>query len=147
MRSEPVAQTLRSVAASDLRVSTLADAGHKPRQKSDDTTPEFRQRIGYARVSTGDQDVARQVTELTSAGCSRVFTDEGVSGVKMARPGLSEALDFLRQGDTLVVNELSRLGRDTAGVLQLVQTSRSGMWACGSSDSASTRRLRPAASC
>lgn len=67
--------------------------------------------IGYARVSTKDQDPARQIKELEAAGCTRVFTDHGVSGTRTSRPQFDRMLDHLRPGDTLVVTELSRLGR------------------------------------
>src|SRR5512142_544437 len=58
--------------------------------------------IGYARVSTLDQTLALQHDALTQAGCERIFTDT-LSGSRTDRPGLDEALDFLRPGDTLVV--------------------------------------------
>lgn len=76
--------------------------------------------VGYARVSTAEQSLDRQITELEAAGCARLFTDEGKSGRNMHRPGLARALDFVREGDSLVVQELSRLGRHTQGVLQLI---------------------------
>src|SRR4051794_3623303 len=66
--------------------------------------------IGYARVSTTDQTLALQQDALTNAGCQRIFTDT-VSGAQTDRPGLSEALSHLREGDTLVVWKLDRLGR------------------------------------
>lgn len=66
--------------------------------------------LGYARVSTGDQDTALQVDSLKSAGCYRIFTDTA-SGSLETRPELSKVLDQLRPGDTLVVWRLDRLGR------------------------------------
>ncbi len=66
--------------------------------------------IGYARVSTQEQTLALQQDALTQAGCSRLFTDQ-ISGAKAERPGLDEALAFLRTGDVLVVWRLDRLGR------------------------------------
>ncbi len=66
--------------------------------------------IGYARVSTFDQTLALQQDALATAKCDRVFTDT-ISGAKSERPGLTEALDFLRAGDVLVVWRLDRLGR------------------------------------
>jgi DNA invertase Pin-like site-specific DNA recombinase len=66
--------------------------------------------IGYARVSTTDQTLALQQDALTKAGCERIFTDTA-SGAQTDRPGLSEALSHLREGDILVVWKLDRLGR------------------------------------
>jgi DNA invertase Pin-like site-specific DNA recombinase len=58
--------------------------------------------IGYARVSTGEQNLDLQTDALTQAGCEKIFSDE-MSGAKAERPGLQEALSFARTGDTLVV--------------------------------------------
>src|SRR5258708_26242339 len=66
--------------------------------------------IGYARVSTVDQNLALQRDALTAAGCERVFTDEGVSGSVTARRGLDGAFAALGPGDTLVGWKLDRLG-------------------------------------
>lgn len=76
--------------------------------------------VGYARVSTSDQEPARQVDELTAAGADRVFT-ETASGKRGAhRPEWAQCLDVLRAGDTLVCTELSRLGRNTSDLAQLL---------------------------
>jgi DNA invertase Pin-like site-specific DNA recombinase len=81
--------------------------------------------VGYARVSTGDQNIDLQTDALQAAGCARVFTDtDTASGSLAERPQLSAALDYLRDGDTLVVWRLDRLGRyirhliDTVVILQ-----------------------------
>ena len=66
--------------------------------------------IGYARVSTADQKLALQHDALVRAGCERTFDDQA-SGARADRPGLAEALAYLRAGDTLVVWKLDRLGR------------------------------------
>ncbi len=75
--------------------------------------------IGYARVSTLDQTLALQRDALANAGCERVFTDTA-SGSRSARPGLHEALDFARSGDTLVVWRLDRLGRSLRHLIDTV---------------------------
>jgi DNA invertase Pin-like site-specific DNA recombinase len=66
--------------------------------------------IGYARVSTDDQNLDLQRDALEKAGCEQIYTDR-VSGTKAERKGLTEALSHLRKGDTLVVWRLDRLGR------------------------------------
>src|SRR5262249_46432050 len=76
-------------------------------------------RIGYARVSTRDQNLELQLDALDNAGCKRIFTDK-LSGAQLERPGLSEALSHLREADTLVVWKLDRLGRSVKGLVDLV---------------------------
>jgi len=75
--------------------------------------------LGYARVSTGDQDVAGQTLRLTQAGAIRVFTDVR-SGRAMIRPGLDALLAYARPGDTLAVVRLDRLGRSLGELLATV---------------------------
>lgn len=74
--------------------------------------------IGYARVSTIDQELALQLDALQAAGCERVFTDRA-SGAKVSRAGLAEALAYARRGDSLVVWKLDRLGRSMKGLVDL----------------------------
>lgn len=78
-------------------------------------------KIGYARVSTFDQNLDLQTDALKQAGCKRVFTDHGVSGKKMARPGLDKALEHLRKGDSLVIWKLDRLGRSLNHLLEIIE--------------------------
>jgi DNA invertase Pin-like site-specific DNA recombinase len=66
--------------------------------------------IGYARVSTDEQNPDLQLSALKQAGCEEIYTDK-ISGTKATRPGLTEALSHLRAGDTFVVWRLDRLGR------------------------------------
>ena len=75
--------------------------------------------LGYARVSTADQDVAGQSLRLTQAGAIRVFSDVR-SGRSMDRPGLHELLAYARKGDTLAVVPLERLGRSLSELLATV---------------------------
>lgn len=75
--------------------------------------------IGYARVSTQDQNLELQTEALAKAGCKKVFEDK-VSGSRAERPGLAKARDVLREGDTLVVWKLDRLGRSVKHLVNLV---------------------------
>src|ERR1700760_4150041 len=75
--------------------------------------------IGYARVSTADQDPALQQDALAAAGCKKVFEDRA-SGARADRAGLQSALDYVREGDVLVVWKLDRLGRSLPHLIQTV---------------------------
>jgi DNA invertase Pin-like site-specific DNA recombinase len=75
--------------------------------------------LGYARVSTDDQDLALQLDALHSAGCTKIYRDTA-SGGKAERPGLMTALDHVRQGDTLVVWRLDRLGRSLSQLIAVM---------------------------
>ena len=75
--------------------------------------------IGYARVSTIDQNLDLQLDALKKLGCEKLFEDK-VSGSKTERPGLSRALEDLRSGDTLVVWKLDRLGRSLRNLIELI---------------------------
>jgi DNA invertase Pin-like site-specific DNA recombinase len=66
--------------------------------------------VGYARVSTSEQTLDLQKDALTSAGCTKIYTDTA-SGAQTDRPGLLEAISYVRAGDTLVVWKLDRMGR------------------------------------
>lgn len=76
--------------------------------------------IGYARVSTSDLKLHMQEDALKAAGCEELYTDIA-SGVKAARPGLSDALSHLRKSDILVVWKLDRLGRSLGNLIQIVK--------------------------
>jgi len=75
--------------------------------------------IGYARVSTQDQNLELQFDALTKAGCKKIFDDK-ISGSRAERPGLTKALEMLREDDTLVVWKLDRLGRSVKNLVNLV---------------------------
>jgi DNA invertase Pin-like site-specific DNA recombinase len=77
------------------------------------------QRIGYARVSTRQQDLALQLADLQRAGCERIFRDVG-SGTIRRRPQLDACLDYVRPGDTLVVWRLDRLGRSLHHLIDVI---------------------------
>lgn len=77
-------------------------------------------RIGYARVSTNDQDTSAQSAALKAAGCERIFREKA-SGGRWERPELHKLLDQLRKGDVLVVWKLDRLSRSLRDVLTLME--------------------------
>lgn len=81
--------------------------------------------VGYMRVSTAEQKTDGQRDALIAAGVKddarHLFEDQGVSGAKAERPGLTKCLDSLREGDTLVVAKLDRLGRSLGNLVQLFQ--------------------------
>ena len=76
--------------------------------------------IGYARVSTTDQNLGAQLQQLQAAGCDKVY-QEKASGAKVDRPELAAMLDYARQGDCIVVPKLDRIARSTKHLLQIVE--------------------------
>ena len=76
-------------------------------------------KIGYARVSTGLQNLDLQEDSLKKFGCEKIFTDH-MGGAKSNRPGLETAIEFVRSGDTLVVWRLDRLGRNMEDLITIV---------------------------
>jgi len=77
-------------------------------------------KIGYARVSTPDQNINLQVDALEGAGCKKIFRDKGISGLKRERSGLEKTLAELKEGDVLMVWKLDRLGRSLQDLIQIV---------------------------
>ncbi|MTH94585.1 recombinase family protein [Roseibium sp. RKSG952] len=77
-------------------------------------------RIGYARVSTADQDLEIQIDRLTSAGYEIIRSETGSGATRAGRSELDTIMQFLQAGDELVVLRLDRLGRSTRDVLNLV---------------------------
>ena len=76
-------------------------------------------KIGYARVSTRDQNLDLQLNALKKAGCKKIY-QEIISGVKLDRPVLNEALNNLRKGDVLIIWKLDRLGRSLKNLVDIV---------------------------
>ena len=79
--------------------------------------------IGYARVSTVDQNLALQRDALTEAGCGKIYTEQ-MSGAAADRPALHDALEFARSGDTLIVWKLDRLARSMKQLIETVEVLR-----------------------
>ncbi|AJY27246.1 hypothetical protein BTM_6112 (plasmid) [Burkholderia thailandensis 34] len=76
--------------------------------------------IGYARVSTDEQNIELQIDALERAGCDIILSDRGVSGAEFHRPGLDAALEKAMKGDTFVVWRLDRLGRSLGKLIDLI---------------------------
>ena len=75
--------------------------------------------IGYARVSTHEQNTTLQTDALKKAGCQKTFQDR-VSGAGNERPGFKAALEYVRKGDTLLVWRLDRLGRSSKNLIEII---------------------------
>lgn len=80
--------------------------------------------IGYARVSTEEQNLDLQLQGLEAAGCVKVFKDHGLSGEARERPGLASALARAKDGDVLVVWKLDRLGRSLPHLVEIIDALR-----------------------
>lgn len=78
-------------------------------------------KIGYARVSTKDQNLDLQLDELRKVGCDKIYKDFGVSGSKATRPELDKMLGDLRSGDVVVIWKIDRLGRSLKDLVTLVE--------------------------
>lgn len=76
--------------------------------------------IGYARVSTQDQNLNRQIDSLKAIGCEKIY-QEKITGTKKNRPELEKLLDNLRAGDIVIISELTRLSRSTKDLFELVE--------------------------
>jgi DNA invertase Pin-like site-specific DNA recombinase len=75
--------------------------------------------FGYTRVSKTDQNLDRQIDQLTKEKCERIFKDK-ITGMKVDRPELNKLLEQLRSGDTIIVTELARFGRSVKDLLFLI---------------------------
>jgi len=81
-------------------------------------------KIGYARVSTEEQNLNLQLDALNDAGCGRIFMDEGITGASPKRKGLEDALNSLQAGDILMVWKLDRLGRSLQDLISIIDDLR-----------------------
>lgn len=77
-------------------------------------------KLGYARVSTVDQNLEKQIQQLTKEGCERIYKEK-ITGTKIDRPELDRLLDHLREGDTIIVTELTRISRTTKDLFKIVE--------------------------
>lgn len=77
-------------------------------------------KVGYVRISTQEQSDDFQIDALKNAGCEKIFSDQ-ISGAKADRPGLKEALEYVRPGDSLVVWRLDRFGRNLRHLIDAVE--------------------------
>jgi len=117
-RSTP-APSRKGQARSAARKSAKA----KPSPRTDGKVHPTGMLIGYARVSTIDQNLALQRDALTEAGCGKIFTEQ-MSGAVADRPALHDALEFARGGDTLVVWKLDRLARSMKQLIETIEKLR-----------------------
>jgi DNA invertase Pin-like site-specific DNA recombinase len=92
-----------------------------PGVKANETREVNVMKVGYARVSTEEQNLDLQSRALKAAGCDMLFEDQGVSGASFSRPGLTSMLAQLRSGDVLVVWRLDRLGRSLRRLIELIE--------------------------
>jgi len=77
--------------------------------------------VGYARVSSTGQDLTVQLERLEAAGCEKIFKEKR-SGVDAGRPELKRCLDYLREGDTMLVTKIDRLARSTSDLYRIIST-------------------------
>jgi DNA invertase Pin-like site-specific DNA recombinase len=105
------------------RPGARKNASAKPTLRADGVTPIKGMLIGYARVSTIDQNLALQRDALTESGCGKIFTEQ-LSGAVRDRPALHDALEFARSGDTIVVWKLDRLARSMKQLIETIETLR-----------------------
>ena len=96
--------------------------------------------VGYARVSSTGQDLAVQLEKLEAAGCDKVFKEKR-SGVDAGRPELKRCVEYLRDGDTLLVTKIDRLARSTSDLYRIISRAR-GKGRCVQGD-LTTRRSTP----
>ncbi len=76
-------------------------------------------KIGYARVSTEEQNLDRQLDSLKEAGCSKIFKEK-ITGIKKDRPELDKLMEHLREGDLIIISDLTRLSRSVKDLFSLV---------------------------
>jgi DNA invertase Pin-like site-specific DNA recombinase len=117
----------RKTTRADPRKFRKPPASDKPKRRAgmrrEDEIHEPGYKIGYARVSTLDQNLAVQQDALREAGCKRIFMEQ-MSGAVTDRPALGEALEYARSGDTLIVWKLDRLARSMKQLIETIERLR-----------------------
>jgi hypothetical protein len=122
----PTKKTRRAASTSRTKRGRLVAQRSPPRAPSPRPDGEIHPKgllIGYARVSTLDQNLTLQRDALLEAGCAKIFTEQ-MSGAVADRPSLSDALAYARSGDTIVVWKLDRLARSMKQLIETVETLR-----------------------
>ena len=115
--------TAASLKEGRVRPAARKSAKAKPSRRTDGEVHPKGMLIGYARVSTVDQNLALQRDALNEAGCGKIFTEQ-MSGAVADRPALHDALEFARSGDTLVVWKLDRLARSMKQLIETIEKLR-----------------------
>ena len=117
--------TRRAISQKRRKPSPSDTPKRNPRTRRDNEIHERAYKIGYARVSTLDQNLALQQDALKEAGCKKIFIEQ-MSGAVTDRPALREALDYARSGDTLIVWKLDRLARSMKQLIETIEKLRLG---------------------
>jgi DNA invertase Pin-like site-specific DNA recombinase len=123
MAKKITGSTTASLKKGRARPAARKNAKAKPSPRTDGEVHPKGMLIGYARVSTIDQNLALQRNALTEAGCGKIFTEQ-MSGAVADRPALHDALEFARSGDTLVVWKLDRLARSMKQLIETIEKLR-----------------------
>jgi len=123
MTKKITASTTSSIKKGRARPAARKSAKAKPSPRTDGQIHPKGMLIGYARVSTIEQNLALQRDALSEAGCGKIFTEQ-MSGAVADRPALHDALEFARSGDTLVVWKLDRLARSMKQLIETIEKLR-----------------------
>src|SRR6516225_2655092 len=116
-------KTARTAARARRRLRPAAPKVARARSSETGEVTSKAMLLGYARVSTVDQNLALQRDALSEAGCTKIFTEQ-MSGAVSDRPALHDALEFARSGDTLIVWKLDRLARSMKQLIEAVENLR-----------------------
>ena len=109
----PSAADVTTPCLPDLRLRDLPD------EPPPLTTFALPRKIGYARVSTADQNLSLQISALEKAGCHRIYSDHGISGCQRSRPEFDMALNTLKAGDTLIIWRLDSMSRSLRDLIEI----------------------------